>query len=81
MTIKRKVKLPPSETLKPVEPKKNHFDTQLQDVVTMPRQLPHVQADNRQLIEPRLEIDQISALFTYIPIYIPSTGHPQDPLI
>ena len=57
--VKRKVKLPTSETLKPVEPKQTHFDTQLQNIITMPRQLPLVQADHRQLIEPRLEIDQI----------------------
>ena len=75
ITIKREVKLPPSETLKPGEPKQTHFDTQLQDVVTTPRQLPHVQADNRQPIEPRLEINQI-------PPYIhPINRPPQDPKI
>ena len=45
---------------KPVEPKPTQSDTQLQDVITMPRQLPHVQADNRQSIEPRFENKQIS---------------------
>ena len=38
ITIKRKVKLPPNETLRPVEPKQTHFDTQPQEVMTMPRQ-------------------------------------------
>ena len=57
--VKRKVKLLPNETHKPVEPKATQLDTQLQDVITMPRQLPHVQANNRQPIEPRLENEQI----------------------
>ena len=36
IAIKRKVKLPPNETLGPVEPKESNFDTQ--DIMTMPRQ-------------------------------------------
>ena len=52
--VKSKVRLIPNGT-GPIP----HSDTQLQDVVTMPRQLPHVQADNRQPIETRLENEQI----------------------
>ena len=39
--------------------KPTQSDTQLQDVLRMPRQLPHVQTNNRQPIEPRLENKQI----------------------
>ena len=59
MKVKRKVKLLPNETSKPVEPKPTQSDTQPQNVITMPRQLPHVQAVNRQPIEPRLKNKQI----------------------
>ena len=38
ITIKRKVKLPPNETLGPVEPKQTNFDTQPQDVMTTSKQ-------------------------------------------
>ena len=57
--VNRKVKLLPNETSKPVEPKPTQSDSQLQEVMTIPRQLPHIQVDNRQLIEPRLENKQI----------------------
>ena len=57
--VKRKVKFLPNQTPKPVEPKPTQSDTQLQDVITVPTQLPHIQADNRQPIEPRPENKQI----------------------
>ena len=57
--VKKKAKLLPTETSKPEEPKPTQSDTQLQDIITMPGHLPHIQADNRQLIEPRLENRQI----------------------
>ena len=73
--VKRKVKLLPKETSKPVEPKPTQSDTQPQDVITMPGQIPHVQADTRQPIEHRLENEQI-------PPYIhPINRPPQDPQI
>ena len=54
--VKRKVRPVSKETPKPVETRHmTHPITQLQGAITMQRQLPHVQADIRQLIEPRLE--------------------------
>ena len=53
--VKRKVKLLPNETSNPVEPKPTQSNAQLQDGITAPRQLPHIQTDNRQPIECRSE--------------------------
>ena len=72
--VKRKVMTLLNETSKSVEPKPTQSDTQLQDVITTPRQLPHVKADNRQLIELRFENK-------FHPVYISSADHPQDPQI
>ena len=55
--VKRKVRPVYNETPKPVETRPiTHPITQLQGVITMQRQLPHVQADIRQPIRPRLEL-------------------------
>ena len=65
--VKRKVRSVPNRTPKPVETRPiTHPDTQLQGVITMQRQLPHIQVDIRQPIECSVENRQTQ------PIYIPS---------
>ena len=74
--VKRKVKLVPNGTPKPVETRPLiHPDTQPQDVITMQRQLLHVQADIRQPIEPSVENSQTP------PYMHPIMRPPQDPQI
>ena len=54
--FKRKIRPVPNGTPKLVGTRPiTHPDTQLQGVIMMQRQLPHVQADIRQLIEPSVE--------------------------
>ena len=75
--VKRKVRLVSNGTPKPVETRPIiHPDTQLQNVITMQRQLAYVQADIRQLIEPIVETRQTPPYMN--PITRPSPRPPDS---
>ena len=74
--VRRKVRLVPKGTPDPIETRPiTHPNTQSQGVITMLRQLPHVQTDNRQLMESSVGNRQTPP-YMY-PIMRPPPG-PQD---